>query len=265
MSQMIPIAIDGLKVEVPYDTSLLAAAAKLGIRIPTMCHNENVKAYGVCRVCMVEVDEGRKKRLVPSCVYTVRSPISVSTKNDKVRNARRWILEFMLARSPNESAVRDLAAEYGLDAPHPRLMPEADANVVRFERAPDRSRYFDESACILCGLCVRVCDEIVGANAIAFEGRGVERRVTTPFNEENEACIACGACEAACPTKCIGFIDTGGVRELVRWKKKTNMIACEICGNWFMPESLARVYRESMNIPESVYKQCTDCRKSVFA
>lgn len=263
MSKTVSVTIDGRKLDVPYDARVLDVCARLGIRIPTMCDNENLKPYGVCRVCMVEMFDGRRSKLVPACVYTFRSSVEIQTDSEKVRNARRWVLEFMLAHSPDEKVVQELAATYGVEQPHPRLTGNHVAPTQKTNNGFDR--YFDDAACILCGLCVRVCEEVVGASAIAFEGRGAERRVATPYNEENEACVACGACEFVCPTKCIGFLDNGGTRELVRWKKKTNMVACGNCGNYFMPEALAKAYQKTQGIPEQVYKLCTNCRKSVFA
>ncbi|MCZ7582888.1 MAG: 4Fe-4S binding protein [Deltaproteobacteria bacterium] len=150
-----------------------------------------------------------------------------------------------------------MAAAHGVDAPHDRLKGTVEDN--------PENRFLDESACILCGLCVRTCEEIVGASAIAFEGRGIARRAVSPFRADNEACIACGACEFVCPTRCIGFHDRGGERELERWRKRTKMIACRECGDYFLPESLAAAYKKRMNIPEEIYTLCPNCRKSVFA
>jgi len=257
MDKMIPVTIDGRKIEVPYDTIVLDAAKQLGIYIPTMCHNENVKAYGVCRVCLVEMRQGKRKKLVPACLFPLRTETEIITDSEWVRGTRKWILNLMLSRSPREEAVIEMARRYGVEQAHPRL-----SGVWKEETG---NRFADESSCILCGLCVRTCEEVVGVSAIAFEGRGFQRRVVSPFNEENEVCIACGACEYVCPTKCIGFVDRGGERELSRWHKKVKMIACENCGDYFLPESLARVYKEAMNIPEDVYRLCPNCRKSVFA
>jgi heterodisulfide reductase subunit A len=113
----------------------------------------------------------------------------VNTNNLHVLNARRFVLEMMLARWPNVPILRKYAEEAGLQAP-------------RFTSALKDER---QDACILCGLCVRACDEVVGASAISFADRGIQRRVATPFNVESEACIACGACALVCPTSHFKF------------------------------------------------------------
>jgi heterodisulfide reductase subunit A len=113
----------------------------------------------------------------------------VNTNNKHVLDARRLILEMMLARWPNVPILRKYAEEVGLKAPR-------FTSALRDER---------EDACILCGLCVRACDEVVGASAISFADRGIQRRVATPFNLEAEECIACGACALVCPTSHIKF------------------------------------------------------------
>ncbi len=251
----VPVTIDGKTIEVPYDTTVLDAAKKLGIHIPTLCHNENVKPYGVCRICLVEMHQGKREKLVPACVFPLRKETEILTNSEKVQRVRRWIIQLMLARSPEEQVILDLAEKYGVET-HARFAPHW--------KEESGERYRDESSCILCGQCVRVCEEIVGASAIAFEGRGSKRRVVSPFNAENDMCVACGACAFVCPTNCIGFVDHGATRELKRWRKKTKMIACKTCGDYFLPESLAKVYAEKMNISEDVYSVCPDCRASVF-
>ncbi len=256
MSNLVPVTIDGKKIEVPYDTTVLDAAKKLGIFIPTLCHNENVKPYGVCRICLVEMRQGKRSKLVPSCVFPLRKETEIQTNSAKVQRVRKWILQLMLARSPNEKVICDLAAKYGVEKTHPRFSPHWK------EETGDR--YIDESSCILCGQCVRVCEEIVGVGAIAFEGRGAHRRVTTPFDVQSNVCIACGACEYVCPTKCIGFVDHGATRELKRWHMNTKMIACSKCGDYFLPEPLAKLYEEKMNLPAEIYQICPNCRDSVF-
>lgn len=241
MAEMITITVNGKEVTVAKDSSLLAACRQARIDIPTMCYNENVKAYGVCRLCVVEVDDGWRKRIVPSCVYPVRKAVTVQTETEEIRKYRRMLLNLQLARCPNEPFVQELAAKYGINEPDPRLKR-------------------DDNDCILCGLCVRTCSDIVGVHAIAFEGRGENRVVVTPFNEENELCIACGACAFVCPTQCIGFKDENGERELKRWHRKTKMIACEKCGDYWLPEALRDVYAKKMGLDPAIMNVCSNCR-----
>jgi len=245
MAENVAITINGHSLEVPIDTTILEAARLLNIEIPTLCNNENVKPYGVCRICIVEIDEGRRKRVVPACVYNIRRSINIETDTEKIRKHRKILLTLQLARCPDEPVIRALAAKYGVTELHPRL-------------------YKDNESCILCGLCARVCSEIVGVSAIAFEGRGPKRRVTPPFDEENPVCIACGACAYICPTKCIGLHDIDGLRTLKRWHRSSKMVACEKCGDFFIPEATVQVLGNRMKIDSGSLKLCTHCRPPVF-
>ena len=202
MPDMVKITIDGIETEVEKDSYLIDAAKALGIDIPTFCHREPVEPYGACRICIVEVTEGKRTKIVPSCVYPVRGPITVNTKSERVLRDRRMLVQFELARCSEDPHVIALAKKLGVDEPHPRLTRQKDN-------------------CILCGLCVRTCREVVGAQAIGFEGRGQNRRVVAPFDAENPDCIACGACAYVCPTQCIEYKDDGeGNRVLPRWHRK---------------------------------------------
>ncbi|MCZ7582889.1 MAG: 2Fe-2S iron-sulfur cluster-binding protein [Deltaproteobacteria bacterium] len=100
----VSVSIDGRQLDVPYDARVLDIAREQGITIPTMCEHEHLKPYGVCRVCLVEMRQGRRKKLVPACVYTFREPVEIFTDSEWVRETRKWILAFMLARSPREKS-----------------------------------------------------------------------------------------------------------------------------------------------------------------
>ena len=183
---MIRAVIDGREIEVEQDTTILEAAEKLSIPIPTLCYHKALEPYGVCRLCTVEVVRRGWSRLVTACNYPIRDEIEVLTASEKVLKGRRMIVELLLARCPDVPLLQQLAAELGVEKP-------------RFS--------LKEDDCILCGLCVRVCQLLVGANAISFVGRGVEREVATPFYELSEDCIACGACAFVCPTGAIKLED----------------------------------------------------------
>ncbi len=191
---MVTVTIDDQKVEVEEGKTILQAAKALGIRIPTLCYNELVEPYAACRICSVEIVVGKRHRIVTACNYPVSEGLVVYTNNERVRMIRRMILELLLARCSAEVPIlKELAEEYGLEE-------------WRFGRGKEE--------CILCGLCVRVCEEIVGVQAISFANRGADREVTTPFGIESEACIACGACAFVCPTGAIQMEELEG-REIV--------------------------------------------------
>jgi heterodisulfide reductase subunit A2 len=181
---MVTVKIDGQEIQVAEDTTILQAAEKAGVWIPTMCYSDLVEPYGVCRLCSVEVVRGKRSRLVTACNYPVRDGITVLTNSEKVKWIRKVIMELMVSRWPNVKIVKEMAQRLGIEKP-------------RFE-----SLEKDEAAdaCILCGLCVNVCRDLVKASVLGFESRGIKRKVVLPFGERSDACIVCGACAHVCPT-----------------------------------------------------------------
>jgi len=179
--------IDGREVVGYKGETILQVARREGFNIPTLCYHEAIAPYASCRLCLVEVTAGRRTKLVTSCVYEVAPDIEVKTDTEKVMRNRKAVLELLLARAPDAPAIQKLAAEYGIE----------------------RSRYplVKNDKCILCGLCVRACKEIVGANAIGFIDRGAERHVGTPIERASERCIGCGTCVYICPTAAISLED----------------------------------------------------------
>ena len=183
----IKVTIDGQEIEVERGTTILNAARELGIEIPTLCYNPLVEAYASCRICSVEVVRGKRHRIVTACNYPLEQDgLQVYTNNERVRRNRAMIIELLLARCPDVPVLQELARQYGVEE-------------SRFGKGDEK--------CILCGLCVRVCEEIVGVCAINFAFSGTERIVTTPFDEESDVCIACGSCAYVCPTGAITLED----------------------------------------------------------
>jgi heterodisulfide reductase subunit A len=185
---MIPVTIDGHRVEVEEEATILEAAQRLGIDIPTLCHHPALESYAACRMCIVEITYNGRSRLVTSCNYPIRWEIEVQTASERVLSGRKMLAELLLARCPSAPEIQELAASLGVTE-------------MRFE--PGR----EDELCYLCGLCVRVCEEQIGQSAISFVGRGVDREVGTPFFEFSDACIACGACAFICPTGAIKLED----------------------------------------------------------
>jgi NADH dehydrogenase/NADH:ubiquinone oxidoreductase subunit G len=175
---MISIKINGLPTNVEDGTTLLEAAQFLGFPIPTLCHMEGLTPYGACRLCVVEVGEGARAKLVSSCTYPAEEGLVVRTASSRVVRARKMVLELLLASCPQSKVIQDLAS----------------AHEVRQQRFKQ-----EHEDCILCGLCVRMCKEQMVAGAIGFSGRGEHRRITTPFDIKSEVCRLCGGCIYVCP------------------------------------------------------------------
>jgi bidirectional [NiFe] hydrogenase diaphorase subunit len=174
----ITLTINGLPVKVDKGSTLLEAARFLGFPIPTLCHMDGLSPYGACRLCLVEIGDGEKSRLVTSCTYPAEEGLKVRTASSRVLRARRMVLELLLASCPQSKTIQDLASAHG----------------IRQQRF--RQEYED---CILCGLCVRMCSEQMMARAIGFRGRGQNRSIGTPFDVHSDVCRQCGGCIYICP------------------------------------------------------------------
>ena len=175
---MVTFHINGLEVSMEEGTTLLEASRFYGFPIPTLCHLDGLSPYGACRLCVVEIGQGANAKLVTSCTYPVEEGLQVRTASSRVVKARKMILELLLASCPQSKTIQDLASSY-------------DVRQQRFKQ-----EYED---CILCGRCVRMCEEQMAAKAIGFRGRGEKRTIGTPFDIRSEVCRLCGACMYVCP------------------------------------------------------------------
>jgi NADH dehydrogenase/NADH:ubiquinone oxidoreductase subunit G len=191
VSPLIHLTIDEQAIEVPAGRTLLEACREHGIHIPTLCYHPALEPYGACRLCVVEVSVGgRKPRLVASCVYPCEEGAVVKTNNEMVIRSRRITAELILSGSYHTPEMLALGEELGVKE-------------VRFKLE-------QENACVLCGLCVRACKEIVGVSAISVIQRGISKKVSTPFEVTSSRCIGCGTCVLICPTGAFKFESVAG-------------------------------------------------------
>lgn len=202
---MINVTINGNALAVPEGTSVLEAATKCGVFIPTLCYHRRLEAYGACRVCQVELTPAGKENsiMVTSCTHPLNEGDKVCTESKPIEEARKFILQLMLARSPEAKAVLALAARYGVTLSADSASPlEAYLGSDTNRRAAAAGED-GLTRCMLCGLCTRVCREVVGREAVSLVHRGPKRRVRTPFREVSHSCIGCGACAFVCPNEAI--------------------------------------------------------------
>ena len=172
------MTIDGVEVRAEEGSTILDVARLYGFHIPTLCYHDELTPYGACRLCMVEIRDGKRRRLVASCLYPVKEGIEVNTNTDRIVRGRKLVLELLIARCPSSKTLQDLASKMGVEK-------------IRFKVV--------DKDCILCGLCVRMCAEQMRSGAIGFAGRGQNREVVTPFRMGSDVCRNCGACMYICP------------------------------------------------------------------
>lgn len=175
---MIAFKLNGLEVQAEPGWTILDTCKFYGLEIPTLCYMEGLTPWGGCRLCVVEIGEGPRARLVSSCTYPVEEGLVVRTDTKRVMAARRMMIELMLSTAPMSKEMQDLASQFG----------------VTQQRFPPRNE-----ECVYCGRCIRICDEQMDARAIGFQYRGYKKKIGTPFDARSEVCRLCGACMYVCP------------------------------------------------------------------
>lgn len=233
MMSMVTLKIDGREITVPAGTMVLEAAQQNGIFIPTLCHDPELTKPGACRLCVVEIPGMRN--LPASCVTAVTPGMEVLTASPAVVEARKTIIDLLLANHPEDCLTCEktgtcklakYAYEYGVRKTSfvgeqtYHLLDETSAVIVR-----------DVNKCILCGKCVRVCDEVVGRHVYDFTNRGFNT-VVGPALEmglgESGECVSCGSCVAVCP---VGALTEKQMKGKARpWEIKKVKTTCPYCG-----------------------------------
>lgn len=235
------ITIDGKICECEKGEFILQVARRNGIDIPTLCHHDGFPGQGSCRVCIVEVIERGRGKIVVSCVYPIEKEIEVVTNSEKVRKQRGMILRLLQKKAPASAEIKELCERYGA--------PEID----RFVTEPDNK-------CVMCGLCVKACGEL-SFGAISTVNRGVEKEIATPYHEPSSACIGCGSCAYVCPTGAIDIRQTASER--IIWGKTFHLVRCSSCGEVIgTEEEIAYAAQKSGGEVDTL---CENCRRKQIA
>jgi len=204
LGELMRVEIDGMEVKVPVNTTILEAAEKIGVRIPTLCYHKDLGLAGACRMCVVEV-EGQRN-LQTACTYPITQPTKVKTWSPEIRKARRNVLDLLLSEHYGNCTtclrsgtceLQELSEEYGVDGE-----PFGKLEKPKFPILKDSPIVRDMNKCIGCFRCVRTCIDLQTAGAIGVVGRGNEVRIAT-FDEKDmmdSLCVACGQCINRCPT-----------------------------------------------------------------
>jgi formate dehydrogenase major subunit len=228
---LININLNGSEISVQEGKTILEICVDNGVSIPTFCYDERLKAEGSCRICIVEV-EGAPKPL-PSCSTIAAPNMVIRTHSPRIIKLRKQLLEAMLSNhdisclqceKAGKCLLQDYACEYGVDTEKLKGRKKASDHVTS-----NKFFYLDQSKCILCGKCARVCSQLQGNSVWAMSNRGFETEVTTPFGIDMEevGCVHCGNCVSGCP---VGALMPKTGQKFRTWETRKVRTTCAYCG-----------------------------------
>ncbi len=253
-AKLVTVTINGKKYGADEDEILLSVAVREKIAIPHLCYEASLDPYGACRLCMVEVVRHGKREMVTSCTTRVTDGLEVVTDGPEVVKHRSILFELYLAEAPKSEVIKAMAARYGVTK-------------TRFLKKIDTTDSLGNK-CILCGLCVRACNELMGAGAIGFVNRGPYTVVNTPYFEASRDCLGCGACVKVCPTNAVEMEDQKNERIMKSWSNtRVPLAQCDCCGRYYAPKALAATIlaRVTPSLKEEIARCCPECRGKLIA
>ena len=244
---MTTLTVNGRRVTVPDDATILDATRAAGVDVPTLCHFDGLEPWGGCRLCVVDMSqEGWDEdwfKMVTACNHPVAEGMRVVTHSERVLATRQVVMDLLLARCPETPLIQKIAAEHGIEK-------------TSYEPNPE------PTDCILCGLCTRVCDHI-GVSAIASVNRGWGREIAPPFHGEPPDCIGCLACAEICPTDYIEFTDGQVTRTI--WNREFEMLRDPVTGQAVITKAQAEHFAERSGVPMSYFETSDRSKRLVMA
>jgi len=226
---MISLTVDGISVEIEDGGSILDATMAAGVYVPTLCYQEDLDRFGACRLCLVEVEGFRK--LVAACTTPATDGMVIKSKTPEIDSMRKTIVELLLLHHPLDCLVCDKGGDCDLQELAFNLKVTEDRfgykeTPLKYDKA-DSIIMRDMSKCVLCGRCVRVCDEIRNIGAIGFFKRGVGTEIGYPFNRLVH-CEVCGQCLESCPVGALNCKTS--MLEARPWEIAKTKSICSYCG-----------------------------------
>ncbi|HEL7529232.1 TPA: formate dehydrogenase subunit alpha [Enterococcus faecalis] len=234
-TQTVTLSIDNQEVTVPKGTTILEAAKELGVEIPTLCHLKELAPDGSCRMCVVEVEGGRRGGLTTACTAHCQEDMVVSTHSEKVADSRRFILDLLLSNHKLECfscgkngdcQLQQYALDYGIDA---TSFTEGKRMPCHQEETSNPFFSYDPEKCIMCRRCARVCQLRQGRDVLSIANRGFETKMMPSYGQafDQSICESCGNCVSSCPTGALTAKDT---KEYRKWETQKIPTTCPHCG-----------------------------------
>lgn len=234
-TQTVTLSIDNQEVTVPKGTTILEAAKGLGVEIPTLCHLKELAPDGSCRMCVVEVEGGRRGGLTTACTAHCQEDMVVATHSEKVADSRRFILDLLLSNHKLECfscgkngdcQLQQYALDYGIDA---TSFTEGKRMPCHQEDTSNPFFSYDPEKCIMCRRCARVCQLRQGRDVLSIANRGFETKMMPSYGQafDQSICESCGNCVSSCPT---GALTAKDMKEYCKWETQKIPTTCPHCG-----------------------------------